>query len=113
MNKEQLLDLSERVRTITGVELPIIVGSQSLFGVTPQVPEIVRRSVECDFLLLAVERTAYMEVIDQLGFASAFQEQHGYHADPLKLATVDLPPGWREREVLIRSPFFSLVQRYV
>ena len=50
MNKEQLFDLTERVKLVAGVELPVIVGSQSLYGVTPHVPDIVKRSVECDWM---------------------------------------------------------------
>jgi uncharacterized protein (UPF0254 family) len=50
VNKEQLLDLTERVKLVAGVDLPVIIGSQSLYTVTSHVPDIVRRSVECDFL---------------------------------------------------------------
>jgi len=38
LNKVQLFDLTERVRTVAGVELPIMVGSQSLYGVTSRFP---------------------------------------------------------------------------
>jgi hypothetical protein len=99
VNKEQLLDLTERVKLVAGVELPVIVGSQSLYGVTSYVPDIVRRSVECDFLLLAVGPPAFRAVIEQVGFASSFQETHGYYADAVGLATVVLPTGWQERLV--------------
>lgn len=99
MNREQLLDLAEQVRHVAGVDLPIIVGSQSLYAVTSQVPEIVKRSVECDFLLLAAGAPAFRAVIEQIGFASSFQETHGYYADAVGLATVVLPAGWRERLV--------------
>ena len=99
MNREQLLDLTERVKLVAGVELPVIVGSQSLYGVTPHVPDIVKRSVECDFLLLAVGPPAFRAVIEQIGFASSFQETHGYYADAVGLATVALPTGWQERLV--------------
>jgi hypothetical protein len=84
---------------VAGVELPVIVGSQSLYGVTPHVPDIVKRSVECDFLLLAVGPPAFRAVIEQIGFASSFQETHGYYADAVGLATVVLPTGWQERLV--------------
>ena len=79
MNKEQLFDLTERVKLAAGVELPVIVGSQSLYGVTSQVPDIVKRAVECGFLLLAVGTPAFHAVIEQIGFASSFQETHGYY----------------------------------
>ena len=84
---------------MAGVELPVIVGSQSLYGVTHHVPDIVKRSVECDFLLLAVGPPAFRAVIEQIGFASSFQETHGYYADAVGLATVVLPTGWQERLV--------------
>jgi hypothetical protein len=97
VNKEQLLDLTERVKLVAGMELPVIVGSQSLYAVTSLVPDTVRRSVECDFLLLAASPPAFRAVIEQIGFASSFQEEHGYYADAVGLATVVLPAGWRER----------------
>jgi hypothetical protein len=84
---------------VAGVELPVIVSSQSLYGVTSQVPDIVKRSVECDFLLLAVGPPAFRAVIEQIGFASSFQETHGYYADAVGPATVVLPTGWQERLV--------------
>jgi hypothetical protein len=99
VNKEQLLDLTERVKLVAGVELPVIVGSQSLYAVTSQVPDSVRRSVECDFLLLAAGPPVFRAVIEQIGFASSFQETHGYYADAVGLATVVLPSGWQERLV--------------
>lgn len=99
MNREQLFDLTERVKLVAGVELPVIVGSQSLYGVTSHVPDIVKRSVECDFLLLAASPPAFRAVIEQIGFASSFQETHGYYADAVGLATVVLPKGWQERLV--------------
>lgn len=99
MNKQQLFDLSERVKLAAGVEVPIIVGSQSLYAVTSQVPESVKQSVECDFLLLAAGAPSFRAVIEQIGLASSFQETHGYFADPVGLATVVLPTGWEERLV--------------
>jgi hypothetical protein len=86
VNREQPFDLTERVRLVAGVELPVIVGSQSLYGVTPHVPDIVRRSVECDFLLLAASRPAFRAVIEQIGVASGFQEKHAYYADTVSLS---------------------------
>lgn len=84
---------------MAGVELPVIVGSQSLYAITSQVPDSVRRSVECDFLLLAAGPPVFRAVIEQIGFASSFQETHGYYADAVGLATVVLPAGWQERLV--------------
>lgn len=79
MNREQLFDLTERVKLVAGIELPIIVGSQALYGVTPHVPDIVKRSVECDFLLLAASPPTFLAVIEQIDFVRSFQETYGYY----------------------------------
>jgi hypothetical protein len=97
VRKEQALKLAQRVTEITGIAAPIIVGSQSLYAFTDDVPELVRQSVECDFLLASAEAHAFRQVIEEIGFASDFQAQTGYYADALGLATVVLPAGWRER----------------
>jgi hypothetical protein len=57
VNKGQLFDPTECVKLLAGVELSVIVDSQSLYGVISQIPDIVKRFVECDFLLLAVVLT--------------------------------------------------------
>jgi hypothetical protein len=97
VRKEQALKLAQRVTEITGIAAPIIIGSQSLYAFTDDVPELVRQSVECDFLLASAEAHAFRQVIEEIGFASDFQAQTGYYADALGLATVVLPAGWRER----------------
>jgi hypothetical protein len=51
VQKEQLFDLVRRVNDLTGISLPIIVGSHSVFAITNLVPTIVRQSFEADFLL--------------------------------------------------------------
>lgn len=109
MNREQLLDLTSRVREVAGVEIPIIVGSQSIYGVTSQVPEIVKLSVEGDFLLTTAGAEAFKAVIEQIGFASAFQETFGYYADALGLATVVLTAGWSERLLQLNDDGGKLV----
>ena len=48
---------------------------------------------------MAVGPPAFRAVIEQIGFASSFQETHGYYADAVGLATVVLPSGWQERLV--------------
>jgi hypothetical protein len=103
VNKAQLLELTERVKLVAGVELPIIVGSQSLYAVTLHVPDSVKRSIECDFLLLAAGPSTFRAVIEQIGFASSFQETHGYYADAVGLATVVLPTGWKERLIPLKD----------
>lgn len=68
--REQLFGLTEQVKLVAGVRLPVIVGSQCLYGVTPHIPDIVKRPFECDFLLPAAGPPDFRAVIEQIGFAS-------------------------------------------
>lgn len=97
MKKEQLFDLIQRVSSLSGISAPIIVGSHSLFAITDNVPAIVLKSIEADFLLAGDDSDARLKVSDELGLTSGFYETAGYYADPLGLASVVLIPGWRER----------------
>ena len=97
VRKHQLIDLTERVAQISGVEKPIICGTQSVFAYTSFVPDTVSRSVECDFLLMNLDPSARRNVLEHLGIDSDFREQEGYYADPVGAFTVVLPPEWQER----------------
>ncbi|HEX4946230.1 MAG TPA: DUF6036 family nucleotidyltransferase [Blastocatellia bacterium] len=97
MQKPYLLDLIRRVQELTGIALPIIVGSQSLFAITDDVPPIVRQSVEADFLIGQEGHEPRQRINFELGVTSNFYDLHGYFADALGLATVVLVPGWEER----------------
>lgn len=97
MNKQQLLELTSDVTTLIEDGIPIIVGSHSLYALTDSVPEIVRRSIEADFLLAAWGSEVMKAVDKELGFRSSYFETKGFYADSLGLATVVLVPGWQER----------------
>ncbi len=97
MKKWQLLDLIRRVHELTNIHEPVIVGSHCLFAVTDQIPTVVARSVEADFLVAQHGIDVRDKVSDELGVTSGFYDVHGYYADPLGLATVVLVPGWQER----------------
>lgn len=97
MKKFYLLDLVQRVSDLTGIATPIIVGSQSLFAITNDVPSMVRDSIECDFMLASHGVQAMQIVNDELGILSSFSREAGYYADGLGLATVVLVPGWQDR----------------
>jgi hypothetical protein len=103
MKRTQLLDLIRRVRELTGIPTPVIVGSHSLFALTDQVPPIVERSAEADFLLGLHGGDVRRRVNDELGVTSDFYDSHGYYADALGLATVVLPPGWEERLLSLKD----------
>ncbi|MDQ3634241.1 MAG: hypothetical protein M3405_06990 [Acidobacteriota bacterium] len=96
MRKQNLFELTAEVRKIIG-ELPIIVGSQAIFAITDFPPEIVQKSVECDFLLLKEFAKLRPKLDEKLGIFSKRQQETGFYADILGLATVVLPDGWQNR----------------
>jgi hypothetical protein len=111
VKKWQLFDLIRKVSELTKISSPVIVGSQSLFAITDQVPSIVDRSVEADFLLGQLGGTAMRQVNDELGVTSNFYDEHGYYADGLGLATVVLVPGWEERLLPLEDETGRIVAR--
>jgi hypothetical protein len=94
--------LTAEVSKIIG-ELPIIVGSQAIFALTDFPPEIVRKSVECDFLLLRKLAELRPNLTERIGIFSEYQQQKGFYADILGLATVVLPEGWENRLVELKN----------
>lgn len=96
MRKQDLFNLTNEVQKITN-EPPIIVGSQAIFAITDNPPEIVLRSVECDFLFIKQFAEMRPIITENLGVFSEYQEQTGFYADVLGRATVVLPGGWENR----------------
>lgn len=101
MKKDLFLELVRQVKEVSGIESPIIVGSHTLYAVSDQVPDVVRASVEADFLFAGEGRDILEKTRRQLGLESAYHDAHGFFADILGLATVTLPPGWKERLQLL------------
>lgn len=95
MRKQNLFELTSEVRKITD-KPPIIVGSQAIFAITDFPPEIVRKSVECDFLLLKEFAKLRPMLNENFGIFSEYQQQTGFYADILGLATVVLPDDWEK-----------------
>jgi hypothetical protein len=90
--------LLSAIKSLAPDEITIVVGSQAVHLVTNFLPEIVRQSIECDFLLTGDGKNEIRAAINKkLGVFSPFQIEHGFYADALGLATVILPTDWRER----------------
>ena len=97
MRKSDLFELIREINEISSEEKPIIVGSQAVHAVTEDLPEIARKSIECDFLFVGGKTETRAEINKKLGVFSNFQIEHGFYADALGLATVVLPTNWHER----------------
>lgn len=97
MRKSDLFELIAAIKSLAPNETPVIVGSQAVYLVTNFPPDIVRQSIECDFLISGGKTEIRAEINKKLGVFSQFQIEHGFYADALGLATVVLPTGWQER----------------
>lgn len=75
----------------------VIIGSQSLHGKYPDIPDVLVRSIEVDLFDLDDDEAA--EVLEAIGRDSRFHETFGYYADPVSVRTAILPRGWKGRLV--------------
>lgn len=97
MRKSDLFELIREINKISAEEKPIIVGSQAIHAIVKILPEIAKKSIECDFLIVGEKTETRIEINKKLGVFSNFQLEHGFYADALGLATVVLPINWQTR----------------
>lgn len=97
MKKQQLDHVLRAAGRITGAKQFVIIGSQSLHGKYPDLPDDIVRSAEADLIASKVpDRTEWLNAI---GVHSPFHETFGYYADPVDEKTATLPKGWKSRLV--------------
>lgn len=97
MKKQQLDHVLRAAGRITGEKQFLIIGSQSLHGKFPDLPDDIVRSAKVDLIAKNIgDRTEWLNVIGQ---DSPFHETFGYYADPVDEATAVLPKGWKGRLV--------------
>jgi len=97
MKKHQLDHVLPAAGRITGEKQFVIIGSQSLHGKYPDLPDDIVQSAEVD--LIAKNRAPRSEWLNAIGQDSPFHEQFGYYADPVETGTAILPAGWKGRLV--------------
>ncbi len=97
MKKQQLDHVLRAAGRITGEKQFVIIGSQSLHGKYPDLPDAILLSAEVD--LIASRRPEQTELLDEIGVASPFHQSFGYYADPVDITTATLPRGWKGRLV--------------
>ena len=97
MKKQQVDHILRAAGEITGETQFIIIGSQSLHGKHPNLPDEILRSFEVD--LIAKKKPDRTEWLNMIGQDSRFHETHGYYADPVDEKTATLPKGWKGRLV--------------
>lgn len=97
MKKQQLDHILRAAGRITGEKRFLIIGSQSLHGKCPDLPDDIARSAEVD--LIANDNTDRTEWLNTIGQDSPFHETFGYYADPVDETAATLPKGWKGRLV--------------
>jgi hypothetical protein len=97
MKKHQLDHVLRAAGRIIGVKQFVIIGSQSLHGKCPDLPDDIVQSAEVD--LIAKGNVARTEWLNAIGQDSPFHQQFGYYADPVDEDTATLPAGWKGRLV--------------
>ena len=97
MKKQQVDHVLRAAGRITGAKRFIIIGSQSLHGKYPDLPDEILRSAEVD--LIAGKKSVRTEWLNIIGYLSPFHEAFGYYADPVDGSTATLPRGWKARLV--------------
>lgn len=97
MKKQQLDHVLQAACRITGEKQFLIIGSQSLHGKCPDLPDEIVRSAEVD--LIAGNNVNRTEWLNAIGQDSQFHETFGYYADPVDETTATLPKGWKGRLV--------------
>ena len=100
MRKYQLDHVLRAAGRITREKEFIIIGSQSLHGSYPDLPDALLQSAEVD--LIAKGDATRTEWLNAIGQDSEFHQQFGYYADPVEEGTATLPSGWEKR--LIQLP---------
>jgi hypothetical protein len=97
MKKREVDHVLRAAGRITGEKQFIIIGSQSLHGKYPDLPDDLVKSFEVD--LIVAKKTDRAEWLEAIGAYSPFHESFGYYADPVDHNTATLPKGWKERLV--------------
>jgi hypothetical protein len=85
MKKQQLDRVLRAAGRITGEKRFLIIGSQSLHGKHPDLPDDIARSAEVD--LIAIREVDRTEWLNAIGQDSPFHETFGYYADPVDETT--------------------------
>ena len=110
MKKQQLDHVLRAAGRITGEKRFLVIGSQSLHGKYPDIPDDITFSAEVD--LIASENVDRTEWLNAIGQDSPFHESFGYYADPVDETTATLPDAWKDRLVRLASGDTEGVEAY-
>lgn len=102
MTRDQLEHLIRAAAVIADDDTIVVLGSQAILGQFPDAPPGMRASVEAD--VYPFHHPDRADLIDgSIGELSPFHETFGYYAQGVGEETAILPPGWKERLVVVQN----------
>lgn len=101
MNKSQLEHILRASKDICKEDEYFIIGSQSLHGKCPDIPDRICLSMEVDLIVKNNEQAT--EMLNNIGIGSPFHETYGYYVDPVSMDTAVLPHDWKNRLVHLKA----------
>lgn len=113
MRKSYLFELIREINQFSPQEKLVIAGSQAAHATEAILPEIAKKSIECDFIFGAGKSEIREAISKRFGVFSKFQDERGFYADPLGLATVVLPTDWHKRLQPLRDENDQIVAHCV
>jgi hypothetical protein len=85
----------------------LVIGSQAILGAYSEdvLPPEAFSSIEVDLAFLDDARDELADRVDgAIGELSSFHETFGYYAQGVSVSTAILPPGWRDRLIVLDTP---------
>jgi len=102
MRREQMEHILRAAAAITNEREFVVVGSQALLAVEPQLPPPLNKSMELD--LYPLNDPAKADLIDgSIGEMSPFDETFGYYGHGIGKETAILPKHWRSRAIRVEN----------
>lgn len=100
MKREQMEHILRAAAAVTREKEFIVLGSQALLAVLPELPPPLAYSMELD--LYPAENPAAADLIDgTIGEMSPFHETFGYYAHGVGPETAVLPRNWKTRAIVV------------
>jgi hypothetical protein len=106
VKREQLEHILRAASQIADDPDVVVIGSQSILGTIPddRLPLEATASMEVDVAFFDDPDNRKSDQVDgAIGELSPFHEMNGYYAQGVSVSTATLPPGWRDRLVLVES----------
>ncbi|CQR45066.1 conserved hypothetical protein [Thiomonas sp. CB3] len=103
MKRADIELLLNQAKLLTNHSHFVIIGSLSILGAAERPPESMTLSIDVD-LYPRDDPGRVSEMACHLGLGSAFEEEHGFYADPVSPRLASLPEGWESRMIPIQFP---------